>query len=352
MKYVFQCLWACVLLCLGTTLAWAEDLKIVTVSRAPFSMIENGTDTGFSIELWDALAADLGWSYSLSRVDTFDDMLGAIIAGEADAAIGNISITADRELQMDFSQPVFEAGLQVMVPMAGSERQSLWAVLLSTGLLVDLAMAFAVLFGVGMLMWFLEKRHQEYFDLPAQKALFPAFWWALNLVVNGGFEERQPRSPLGRILGVALVLASLFVVSVFVARITAMMTVDAIQANVSGLNDLYGRRIGTVEYSTSARFLDRRDLDYQSFDTPDTLFAAFQDGEIDAVVYDAPLLAYYATHEGKNTARVVGKIFIPENYGIALPTNSPYANDINHSLLKLREDGTYETIYRKWFGNR
>ncbi|WP_460272802.1 transporter substrate-binding domain-containing protein [Celeribacter sp. ULVN23_4] len=340
---------AALFLLLSPVMAWAESHKIMTVTRVPFSMEEDGAQTGFSMELWEALAADLGWEYDVSRVDSFPEMLGAIETGDADAAIANISITANRELVMDFTQPIFEAGLQIMTQADGGSV-SIWTAILSKDMMIAIAGAFALLFGGGMLMWYFEKHHQEYFDLPARKAMFPAFWWALNLVVNGGFEERQPRSPFGRLFGVFLVISSLFLVSIFVARITAVLTVDAIQSNVSGIGDLYGKSIGTVEASTAADFLERRDLRFTDYANPTELIAAFEANEIETVVFDAPILAYYVAHEGKGKARLVGPIFLPENYGIALPTNSPYADQINHSLLKLRENGTYEKIYRKWFG--
>ena len=327
----------------------AQDHRVMTITRVPFSMEVDGEQTGFSMELWEALAEDLGWSYSITRVDSFAEMLGEIETGEADAAIANISITSNRELVMDFTQPIFEAGLQIMTRADGGEV-TIWSAILSTDMLLYIAGAFALLFGGGMLMWYFEKHHQEYFNMPARKAMFPAFWWALNLVVNGGFEERQPRSPLGRVFGVFLVISSLFIVSVFVARITAVLTVEAIQSNVSGIGDLYGKSIGTVANSTAAEFLMRRDLNFVDYANPGELIEAFENDDIDAVVFDAPILAYYVNHEGRGVGRMVGPIFLPENYGIALPTSSPYADQINHSLLKLRENGTYDTIYRKWFG--
>lgn len=348
MKHVLR-VFATLFVLFGPLMAQAQEHRVMTVTRVPFSMEIDGEQTGFSMELWEALAEDLGWTYSVSRVDSFAEMLGAIETGEAEAAIANISITSNRELVMDFTQPIFEAGLQIMTRADGGEV-TIWSAILSKDMLLYIAGAFALLFGGGMLMWYFEKHHQEYFNMPARKAMFPAFWWALNLVVNGGFEERQPRSPLGRVFGVFLVISSLFLVSVFVARITAVLTVEAIQSNVSGIGDLYGKSIGTVANSTAAEFLLRRDLSFADYANPRELIEAFEGGDIDAVVFDAPILAYYVNHEGRGVGRMVGPIFLPENYGIALPTSSPYADQINHSLLKLRENGTYNTIYRKWFG--
>ena len=329
----------------------AQTLTVTTVTRPPFSYVENEVETGFSMELLDALAESLNWTYTIERVEAFSDMLDAVQDGSADLAIANISITASRETQMDFSQPIFEAGLQIMVPSDAARQPSLLQALLSRELFIAIGLAFAILLGGGMLMWIFERRSQPYFDRKLDEAWFPSFWWALNLVVNGGFEERMPRTPFGRVLGVVLVVSSLFIVSVFTARITSVMTVDAISGNVNSVNDLYGKQVGTINGSTAANFLDRREIEFVGFDGLDSMIAAFESSELDAVVFDAPILSYYASHEGRRIATVTGGVFLRENYGIAFPTGSPLVEDVNQALLALREDGTYDEIFRNWFGS-
>lgn len=329
----------------------SDKIQVATVTRSPFSMVENGSDTGFSIELWQALMRDMGRETEVRRTDTFAEMLDLVRAGEVDAAIANISITAEREVAMDFSHPIFDGGLQLMVHADTRTGNSLLSALLSIELVIAIAAAFGLLFVVGMLMWAFERGRQPYFDLPVHKAIFPSFWWALNLLVNGGFEERQPRSPAGRVLAVILVVASLFLVSAFVARITASMTVDAIENAVNSVDDLYGRRVGTTANSTSAAYLDRRELRYVGYDDLAVLLADFEVGQLDAVVFDAPILAHYASRAGADKAQLVGSVFLPENYGIALPSGSALAEPLNQSLLKLRESGEFDAIRRRWFGS-
>jgi polar amino acid transport system substrate-binding protein len=210
--------------------------------------------------------------------------------------------------------------------------------------------ALVLLFGGGMLMWAFERHKQPYFDRSARDAAFPAFWWALNLVVNGGFEERVPRTPFGRVFGVLLVVSSLFVVSIFVARITAAMTISAIESSVSSVNDLYGKRVGTVAGSTAEAFLQNRDLNGRAMDDLTDVLQAFEKGDLDAVVFDAPILAYYVLTNGAKFGQLAGPTFQHESYGIALPSGSPLIEPINQTLLELREDGTYAELHRKWFG--
>lgn len=325
------------------------ELVVATVTRPPFSMRLNTTETGFSLDLWRAIAADLRLSYRIERLEEFSHMLGMVERAEADLAVANISITAAREQVMDFSHPIFASGLQIMIG-ARDTAGSIWSVVLSRDLLLAVLGAFALLFGGGMLMWVFERRAQPYFDHPARDAMFPAFWWALNLILNGGFEERMPRTVMGRLFGTFMVISSLFIVSLFVAKITAVLTVNAIQSSVSSVNDLYGRSVGTTVGSTSSAYLAQRGLEHRTYVDLASLLKGFEADEIDAVVFDAPILAHYVNTAGKDHGKLVGGVFLAENYGIALPQDSTLIEQVNRSLLRLRENGTYDDLTLKWFG--
>lgn len=342
---------ALLFLTLTSVAASAQDLRIVSVERPPFASFAGETPEGFSIDLWQAVAGELGRSSTFVPQDSFAGMLDTVRDGQADAAVANISITATREEVLDFSHSIFDSGLQIMVPVQ-KRGSSLWQALLSADLLIAILLAFLLLFAAGMAMWAMERRAQPYFDRPPREAMFPSFWWALNLVVNGGFEERVPRTFFGRIFAVILVVSSLFIVSVFVAKITAAMTVSAIQGSVNSVNDLYGKTVGTIEGSTSAAFLERRDIDFAGYGDLKALLDAFEDGALNAVVFDAPILAFYVNTSGKGKAELVGSAFLRESYGFALPSASPLLEPINQALLRIREDGRYEQIYRKYFGVR
>jgi len=329
----------------------AQTISVGTVERTPFSFEKDGAADGFSMALWAQIAADLDHPFEVTYFDTFAEMLSSVENGESDVAVANISITASREQVMDFTHPIFESGLQIMVPKNGTSGSPLWAALASKDILIAIILAFALLFGGGMLMWVFERKSQPYFDRSASEAMFPSFWWALNLVVNGGFEERVPRSFFGRIFAVLLVLSSLFIVSVFVARITAVMTVDAINENITSVNDLYGKEVATIQGSTAANFMNKREIDFTGVETLAALKAGFEAEEFQAVIFDAPVLAFYAQNAGKGFAELAGPIFLRENYGIALPSGSTLKEPINQTLLKLRENGEYDRLHQKWFGS-
>ena len=330
----------------------SDVLKIATVTRAPFSMPDGDSDTGYSVELWRYLAAQTDLDYAFVRYDSFSEMLNAVETGDADAAIANISITLEREQKMDFTLPFFETGVQIMLT---SDDTSVWRTvksIFSPFLLLALLGGFVALLVMGMLMWFFERKKHDMFGGSAKEAAFPAFWWALLLLIAGEYVDKKPISPMGRLFGVLMVIASLFVVSIFVANITATVTVNALNDNINRLEDIDGLLVGTTEGSTTSAYLDQRGIAHRTFSSLDALMdAAFrEDDALDAVVFDGPILAYFVRTQAPPAARLIDRTFKRENYGIALTQDSPLREPLNRALLRALENGVMDELNAKWFG--
>jgi polar amino acid transport system substrate-binding protein len=84
----------------------------------------------------------------------------------------------------------------------------------------------------------------------------------------------------------------------------------------------------------------------------DEAYTVLINKEVEAVVFDAPVLLYYAANAGKGRVQSVGPLFRKEDYGIVFPQGSPLRKQVNGVLLALREDGTYQQIYDKWFAGK
>jgi polar amino acid transport system substrate-binding protein len=50
--------------------------------------------------------------------------------------------------------------------------------------------------------------------------------------------------------------------------------------------------------------------------------------------------------------QIVGELLDEESYGIGLPAGSPLREDVNRTLLEIIEDGTYNSLYQRWFDGR
>lgn len=80
----------------------------------PFEMkAEDGVTTiGFDIDLFKAIAADQGFEPDFRDV-SFDSLIPSLNSGQIDVALSAMSITDDRKLVVDFSDPYVNAGLVI-----------------------------------------------------------------------------------------------------------------------------------------------------------------------------------------------------------------------------------------------
>src|SRR5437660_7816708 len=91
-----------------------EKLRVATRLVRPFVFEEKGQLTGFSIELWQEISKQVSVKSEFVVKPSVKELLDATGSKEADLAIAAISITADREVDWDCSQPMFDAGRQIL----------------------------------------------------------------------------------------------------------------------------------------------------------------------------------------------------------------------------------------------
>jgi polar amino acid transport system substrate-binding protein len=330
-----------------------ETLRVATRLVRPFVYEQQHQLTGFSVELWQEIARQMNVQSEFAVKPTVRDILDAVKSKEAALGISAISITAEREVELDFSQPMFDAGLQILTPVqAGRDAlvEAILSNLFSTTVLVYVGGVALILLLMAHLVWIFERRspsgmlaHQSYFP-----GIFEACWWAAATLATQA--DQMPRAAIARIIAVAWMFMSVVFIAYFTAAVTSSLTLRQLRGNINGPEDLPGKRVASVRGSTSAEYLRQHSIEPVEFVKIEEVYPALQTGQVEAVVYDAPVLLFYAAHEGKGKVQTVGAIFRKENYGIVFPSNSPYRKPVNEALLKLKENGTYEQLYVKWFG--
>ncbi len=324
-------------------------MRVMTVERKPFAFQQDGVWIGFAVELWKAIADLYDIETEFVGSDQFSEMLNGVEDGIVEAAVANISITHSREQRMDFSQPIFDAGLIVLMPSTNSP--SIFSIILRKQILFWLLSAIGLLIAAGGLIAFFERNNPHFKSLTHNTKFGEGLWWSVNVVTNASFTIFTPQTRSGRFVGYGLIIIGLFVVSAFVAQITSALTVGELRNQIDGVNDLYGKRVGTTEGSTSSHFLNAQSINHQTYEVLDDLFIAIEQGKLDAIVHDAPILAYYAKTDGQGKFRTAGRVFNPEKYGFLFQQGSDAREKFDQGLLKLRETGQYNKILTKWFGS-
>jgi len=127
---------------------------------------------------------------------------------------------------------------------------------------------------------------------------------------------------------------------------------DAGIGSVDELGDAtVGVQLGTTGEIKANELKDEGTIggEIRTFDTIEDAFSALENGQIDAIINDLAVSQYEAENSGGNV-EIVEVIPTEEQYGIALPKDSDLRQDINDALAEIKEDGTYEEIYKKWIG--
>lgn len=343
-----------VVISLHSSLAFSQDELIVgTIERPPFSYHnENGELTGFSVKLWEAIAAKSEIDFEWKQQDDFSSLVGDTVSAKTDLAIANISITSSREKQADFSHAIFESGMAIAVKK-GAEA-SFFKLIWQSGVFMFLGGAFLLLLVIAHVVWFFERnidnpRH-DYFRDDYIGGVWDAFWWAFIIMTMGGFENEVPQKIINRILAIFWIIVSLFFISTLTAKITTALTVAELRTGIASYKDLVGKKVGVTNGSSHQNFLHDIGIKTRSYPSIEALYADLKSEKISAIVADLPILSHYASYEGESWMLVAGETFNLENYGIMFPENSPHLEKVNTALLQLREEGFYDEIHEKYFG--
>ncbi len=95
----------------------AAKLTVATDTNFPpfeFKDPQTGVHTGFDVELWAAIAKEIGVEYDLQPMD-FNGIIPGLQSGQLDVGIAGITIKPERAEVVDFSDPYYNAGLLILV---------------------------------------------------------------------------------------------------------------------------------------------------------------------------------------------------------------------------------------------
>ena len=309
---------------------------------------DDGSFSGISMELWEQIAADLELKYQVREM-TLTDLLQGLGTKRIDVAVAAITVTAEREANMDFSHPFYSSGLGIAVnaDQGGTLTNVLKAVFSLQFVHALLALG-VVLALIAVLIWLLERKANPHqFGGSAIKGLGAGFWWSAVTMTTVGYGDKAPVTGWGRLLAIIWMFASVISISGFTATIASVFTLQQIQGRIQGPQDLPGNLIGTVNGSTGAQFARKNSLRQQGFDSPAAAVKALAEGKVDAVVYDQPILRYLAKTEAPGLVNVLPGNFERQDYAFGLPSGSRLRESINKALLThIQSDAWQQTLTR------
>lgn len=321
----------------------------------PFVIIKGDKIEGYSIDLWTKIAAELQVDYRFLQSTGVSDKLKNLVEMRTDVAIGGISITEERERKIDFSHPYFHTGLGILVQKRSSlSVAKLLRTFLTKKRLTIIGSFLLFVFIAGNIIWMVERRQdsgKRSFNRRYLPGIFEGMYWAIVTASTVGYGDRVPRSWAGRVLAILLIISFLPFFAYFIAKLSSDITLHELQTTINSPKDLVDKRVGVVAGTTSDDYVSNLNIDAISFDRIDKAYDWLLEDKLDAVVYDRPNLLYFARTKGHLKAEVVGKVFAPQDYGMATHQGSELREQINRAILSLIEKGQMAIIHKKWFGS-
>jgi polar amino acid transport system substrate-binding protein len=336
----------------GRELAGA-NLVVGTRERPPFAIKnDDGTWSGIAIDLWRSIAGQLGVSYELQERDQ-EALFRGIQDGTFDVVIDALAITAERERVVDFSHPYYTTGLGIAVPrQISSDWIGALHHVLSKELLQLLVVIGAATLLVGVLVWVVErKRNVQHFGGRSSEGIGSAVWWSATTMTTVGYGDKAPITATGRMIAVVWMFIGIVLVSGITATITTALTVHRLGSRIQGPEDLPGTWVATIPGTAAEAYLKQHHVASKPYDTVVEGLRAVARHQVDAMVYDAPILRYIAQTEMGGAIRVLHATFDHEDYGLVIPQGSRLREPINRALLTITREPGWQDLLRSYLGN-
>jgi len=123
-------------------------------------------------------------------------------------------------------------------------------------------------------------------------------------------------------------------------------------SKIASIDDLKGVKVGVQQGTTGKTYTEdnAKDADIITFPSDAEMFQAIKAGQVQALLQDLPVNLDH-TRDGK--FKIVETYDTSEQYGFAMKkSNTQLVEDVDGALEEMRKDGTYDTIYNKYFSTQ
>ncbi|GFO45439.1 glutamate receptor [Plakobranchus ocellatus] len=373
------------------------DIIVTTLLEPPFLMLrkddsedddevtkENDKYEGYTKDLAEEIGRRLKVDYHLRLAPdgehgrelsngTWTGMVGDLVHGAADMAIGPLTITAARERVIDFSKSFMDIGISIMIRRPEKQKPGLFSFMepFSVSLWVSILLAYIIIsFTVFIVSRFSpyqpkSRRRRYNDDFKHNFTLCNSFWFAMGALMMQG-SVLCPRSIAGRIIGGVWWFFVLIVISSYTANLAAFLTIERMIQPIESADDLAEQTdiaYGMLETGTTRVFFETSNVttyrmmwNYMSSASPPVMVKTVEEGVKRvqdsggkyAFILESSTNDYYNNRKPCNTIKVGPNLNL-KSFGIATPHGSYLKDPINYISLKLKEDGTLHRLKERWW---
>ncbi len=311
-----------------------EPIRVAIKEAPPFVVkTADGNWSGPAVELWQHAAGVMNRPFEYREKD-LAGLLTAVESGEVDIAVGALSVTTARERRFDFTHPFHTTGFGIATLQLDSGGWlAVLKKLVSGPFLTAAGGLLLILLLTGLIVFLLERRkNPEQFGGNWVQGLGSGLWWSAVTMTTVGYGDKAPVTPAGRFVALLWMFIAIITISGFTASIASSLTVERL-TTIQSAEDLKSARVGTVASSSSEEYLrDERIAPRAYANLPEAL-EKLASGELDAVVYDLPLLAYHLAQQPQwSEIAVLPESLTVQHYAFAVPSGSTLREPLNQII--------------------
>lgn len=340
---------AMIVLLMPTVTLATQSVTVGVSDFPPCVIVEGGKVTGFDVDVVTEVCRKMDVEPKFVPIDDFGKLMKGVSSGKFDMAISGISITADRERDLNFSQPYLDSGLRMLVPAEGQFHKRVeqgWMLTKKIFASVRWLLLVALLFA--HIVWFLEKG-DDCFNTFYPLGILEAIYWAVVTMSTVGYGDFTPKHPVGRIGTTAIIVIGVGIFGFILANITAIVTNPGDFGALNTPQEMSGKHVAAVVDTTSVDAASKYGAVVVAAKTYGDAVSMLRRKEVEAVVFDSPSILATQKDNDKEFD-LAGPVFDEQRYGIAMPLDSKIAHEVDQALLELMEPDRYGYLKDKWFG--
>ncbi|XP_022790110.1 glutamate receptor ionotropic, NMDA 1-like [Stylophora pistillata] len=338
-------------------------------------MMQN--ELGFQSEIY--FTPDGNYGDFDENTNTWNGIVQEVLSGQADFAI-DISINSIRAKYLDFAPPFIHVALNILVLKdlrVNEEIQwSSWLEPFQYELWIFILGFINVIL---LVTWWIDRKspYGHYRQVDSGDDGFTlldsmTYVWGVAFGKDIG-AEKTPHSSSARCVSTFYAFFALIVVNTYCANLMAFLVQEQFVLPINGIRDEKirhpslmppnGFKLGVQENSQEESYFKFHSEDMfreiYRVNLQVNFVKNFADGleklknrEIHGLVGDYLSLSQVANNDVNCSYSFAGPNFFNFGLGLALPKASPWLHDVNQAVLKHHENGTIETIERRWFNKK
>ncbi|CAB01667.4 PBPe domain-containing protein [Caenorhabditis elegans] len=336
--------------------------------------------SGYCVDLLNKLANDIGFTYTLYKVrdekwglkteNGWNGLIADLMHNKADMCVTSLKLNSERARDIDFSLPFLDTGISIIVKIRSgvlSPTAFLEPFEYSTWVIILFVCIHVAAISIFLFEWVSPYSfNMQKYPPPEHKfSLFRSYWLVWATLFSASVSTDVPKSTVSRLMALVWAAFGLTFLAVYTANLAAFMITRVQYYDLSGIHDPMLNfphdqkppfRFGTVDGGNTHETMKRNWHKMHEYVKHNKYFRmnisagieAVKNEELDAFIYDAVVLDYWAGKDANCALMTVGKWASMTGYGIGFPKNSPHTSLVNHYMLQYQQKGDLERLQNFW----